>query len=159
LGMLGVLSYRDILSGYKQRANEHHETIAISLNKKNVENAGARKENTVPDGFIRCGFITKSFTLSNNELQVSNENPEQFAYIASHDLQEPLRKISTFSAILQDQYIKELPEAVKGLLDTCFISSYSPLQYLQNCTHNIKKITSEEAVKKYKRKPCNWCYK
>lgn len=35
------------------------------------------------------------------ELEVQNKELEQFAYIASHDLQEPLRKIQTFSEIIQ----------------------------------------------------------
>jgi signal transduction histidine kinase len=37
----------------------------------------------------------------NQELMKSNEHLEQFAYITSHDLQEPLRKIQTFSEIVE----------------------------------------------------------
>jgi PAS domain S-box-containing protein len=35
------------------------------------------------------------------ELQTRNKELEQFAYIASHDLQEPLRKIQTFTEVIQ----------------------------------------------------------
>ena len=50
------------------------------------------------------------------DLQNSNKNLEQFAYVASHDLQEPLRKIQQFSDILQTSYADVLDESGRGML-------------------------------------------
>jgi signal transduction histidine kinase len=52
-----------------------------------------------------------------NELDSSNKELEQFAYIASHDLQEPLRKIITFNERIMQKFPADIDPAMKDYLN------------------------------------------
>ncbi len=51
------------------------------------------------------------------ELQRSNEDLQQFAHVASHDLKEPVRKIRTFSSMMLADNPDDLPQSVVRYLE------------------------------------------
>jgi signal transduction histidine kinase len=59
----------------------------------------------------------------NRELAMTNNELEQFAYVASHDLQEPLRKIRTYSDMLYEKLKDSLDEESVSYLQKVMSSS------------------------------------
>lgn len=61
----------------------------------------------------RYRLMSQALEKANTELVHSNKELEQFAYVVSHDLKEPLRKITTFSSLLLSGLDEELSEAAR----------------------------------------------
>jgi signal transduction histidine kinase len=49
-------------------------------------------------------------------LERSNQDLSQFAYVASHDLQEPLRMISSYTQLLQRRYVSQMNEEAQSFM-------------------------------------------
>lgn len=54
--------------------------------------------------------VAKKLHTQAKDLARSNKELEQFAYIASHDLQEPIRMVGSFAALLNDKYKNQFDE-------------------------------------------------
>lgn len=67
-----------------------------------------------------------------HKLQQSNRELEDFAYVASHDLQEPLRKISTFGGRLYERYAAQLDEEGQMYLNRMLTASANMRMFIDN---------------------------
>ena len=68
-------------------------------------------------------------------LQRSNEELEQFAHVASHDMKEPLRKIGLFSTILRDRFSSNLPEPAVAYVEKIEKSAERLYGMINNILH------------------------
>ncbi len=66
------------------------------------------------------------------KLEASNRELQDFAYVASHDLQEPLRKIETFGDRLKKKYSDDLPE-----------NAVVYIERMQNATGRMRLLISD----------------
>ncbi|WP_420147158.1 PAS domain-containing sensor histidine kinase [Spirosoma sp.] len=114
----GVLGSYYFNFSYKPLRNSEGDVYAILnmavdvteqvLIRKEIEELVASQEKQIQ-------ARTEQLMTSNQDLRRSNENLEKFAYIASHDLQEPLRKIQSFGDILKSQYGEQLGVGIEFL--------------------------------------------
>ena len=82
-----------------------------------------------PTGRPRFSFIAEDVTdrkrsdellqRSNEDLRRANADLEQFAYSASHDLQEPLRQVAVYSQLLEKKHAKQLDGKASQYLNYC----------------------------------------
>jgi signal transduction histidine kinase len=82
-----------------------------------------------------------------HQLSQSNKELEQFAYVASHDLQEPLRKVVSFSDIILRKHIDGLDEKGKAYFQR-MVASTERMQTLIQDLLNFSRTTRNVGDKK-----------
>ncbi len=93
------VAHRNVGGLYKGEEQQLFEFVATLM--------GAALENSI-------GY--EELNKANDQLKSTNKELEQFAYIASHDLQEPLRVVNSYIGLLNKKYENKLDESANQYL-------------------------------------------
>jgi signal transduction histidine kinase len=117
IGDMGIskLDLKDFAANLEVRIEER--TLAL----KEAQRAALNMMQDAEEARTEAETMNKKLMSALDELKDSNEQLERFAYVASHDLQEPLRKIKSFSELLVMHIEKDLDE--KGLKYINYVTS------------------------------------
>lgn len=157
---------RDYVNGIVQHSFQHHEPFdfyhriirpdgvirvlhsqgesILDNNGKTVKMSGTGQDVTerkISEDALR--ETTNELKQKNKELERSNSELTSFSYVASHDLQEPLRKIQTFSEKILSTEYEKLPDSVRDDLRR-IVSAATRMRILISDLLSYSRITTLE---------------
>lgn len=124
-----LLSFNDITDAMLTQKNELEE---YTKDIEETKNYNIELEKAVLERTKQLDLSNKALSEKNNELGKMNKELEAFAYISSHDLQEPLRKIQTFADRILEKEMVNLSASGKVYF-----------QHMQKSANRMQKLIEE----------------
>lgn len=111
---------RDVIEGRADSADCDATLAADDPDESRILQASARRvldedDSGEHDVVVVLTDVT-SRVRTEQELERSNKDLEQFAYVASHDLKEPLRMVASFTTLLDEEYGDVVGEEGRGFI-------------------------------------------
>jgi len=111
--LLDTVTYKNYQAAITENVEQHYETFSEKLGK--WLEVSAYPSNNGLTGYFRditdrkllnlqLSALNVKLTKNVNDLAISNRELEEFAYVASHDLQEPLRMVTGFLGQIEKKY-------------------------------------------------------
>lgn len=130
------LEYRILQpSGHIRWVQERSQVVC------DANNTPLRIDNLVTDITERKKTEAK-LKQANLELEGSNRELEYFAYVASHDLQEPLRAISSYAQLLTRRYKDRIDEKANKYIDN-IVDGVTRMQRLIDALLNYSRVSNQ----------------
>lgn len=125
------------LSEQNRELKKIHAALHEEIEMRKAAQQALQDANFLLEGKVK--ERTKELLDINKELEISNTELQQYASLASHDLQEPLRKIMIFSKLVEEKFLSDIPAA--GEYMHRIINSSERMRDLINDLLNYSKLS------------------
>jgi len=88
--------------------------------------------------------LNQSLSQKNQELLRINHELDSFNYVASHDLQEPLRKILLYISRMEEKELDALPDTIRGYLEKIMTSAKRMQKLIEDLLNYSQSTPSEQ---------------
>ncbi|MBC8053496.1 MAG: GHKL domain-containing protein [Sphingobacteriaceae bacterium] len=144
-----------IIQSQQQEAEQLTRGLQTKLSEMEIEIITRAKEIQKLNTELEAKVATRTATLQQSKIELEaqakklktqNKELEQFAYIASHDLQEPLRTLISFASLFEEEFKGKLNEDAETYLNFIIHSSKRMQQLVQGLL-DYSRIGKEVSLK------------